>query len=183
MRKYLLSAICVLTITAVSASAQKRQEIKYIIDGNEVEYFDGSQLEGHIVKSYNIETVREGNKIVNKHIILTEKSISLSPVRVDTINVASFGKQSDPVYVLNDERVVSKEEFNQLNANDIKFIDVIKNNDSEITKKYSAEGRSVIMIWLKDSKSSSYMPMGKVVKVVSSEAPRDVKVTAKKRSE
>ncbi len=112
MRKYLLSAICVLTIATVSLSAQKREEIKFIIDGNEVENFDGSQLTGHTVESYNIETVKEGNKLIKKHIILTEKSISVLKVRVDTIKVTHH----DPVYVINGDRVVSKEEFNRFFA-------------------------------------------------------------------
>ena len=177
MRKYLLSAICVLTIATVSLSAQKREEIKFIIDGNEVENFDGSQLTGHTVESYNIETVKEGNKLIKKHIILTDKSISVLKVRADTIKVTHH----DPVYVINDERVVSKEEFNRLNANDIKFIEVSKKN-SETAKKYSAED-GVIMIWLNESKSSTYIPMGEVVKVVSTDPSKNVKVTTKKISD
>ena len=114
---------------------------------------------------------------IKKHIILTEKSISVLKVRVDTIKVTHH----DPVYVINDDRVVSKEEFNRLNANDIKFIEVSKKN-SETAKKYSAED-GVIMIWLKESKSSTYMPMGEVVKVVSTDPSKNVKVTTKKISD
>lgn len=179
MKKYLLSAICVLMIGTVSAQAQKKTVTQYIIDGSHVENFDGSMLEGCYVKSYKIETDKEGNKLVERHIILTNKSMSSVKVSTDTTKVIGFGKNPEPVYVLNGEDVISKEEFNRLNANDIKGIEVIRKNDSEIAKKFSAEGRGVIIVWTKQSKSSTYEPLGENVKIISSETPRKVKVSAK----
>ena len=180
MKKYLLSAICILMIGTVSVQAQKKQVTQYIIDGSLVEKFDGSMLEGRYVNSYKIETVTQGNVIVERHIILTNKSISSIKASADTTKVISFGKYPEPVYVLNDERIISKEEFNQLNINGIKSIEVIKKNDSEIAKKYSSEGRGVIIVWTKQSESSTYKPLGDAVRVISSETQRKVKVNAKK---
>lgn len=180
MKKYLLSAICILMIGTVSVQAQKKQVTQYIIDGSLVEKFDGSMLEGRYVNSYKIETVTQGNVIVERHIILTNKSISSIKASADTTKVISFGKHPEPVYVLNDERIISKEEFNQLNINGIKSIEVIKKNDSEIAKKYSSEGRGVIIVWTKQSESSTYKPLGEAVRVISSETQRKVKVNAKK---
>jgi len=165
--------ICALTIGAVSVSAQKKQEIKYIVNGNEVENFDGSQLEGLIIKSYKIETSKNGKEAF--HFIITEDPVKVTAKRLnsnhftansDTIKVIGFGKKADPVLVLDGEKVISQEEFDKLNAYDIKGLDVIR-NDEEILKKYSAEGRGVIMIWTKKSNTSSYRPLGDGVKIMS----------------
>ncbi|MBP5487315.1 MAG: hypothetical protein J6Y06_06795 [Bacteroidales bacterium] len=180
MKKFILSAICILIIGAISVQAQKKKVTQYIIDGNHVENFDGSILEGRYVNSYKIETVTQGNETVERHIILTNKSISSIKASADTTKVISFGKHPEPVYVLNDERIISKEEFNQLNINGIKSIEVIRKNDSEIAKKYSSEGRGVIIVWTKQSKSGTYEPLGDAVRVISSETQRKVKVNAKK---
>ena len=186
MKKILLLVICALTIGVVSVSAQKKQEIKYIVNGNEVENFDGTQLEGLIIKSYKIETSKNGKEAF--HFIITEDPVKVTAKRLnsnhftansDTIKVIGFGKNPEPVYVLNGEDVISKEEFNRLNANDIKGIEVIRKNDSEIAKKFSAEGRGVIIVWTRQSKSSTYEPLGENVKIISSETPRKVKVSAK----
>ena len=42
---------------------------------------------------------------------------------------------------------------------------------------------SIIIIWLKESKSSTYVPMGEVVKVVSTDPSKNVKVKTKKISD
>ncbi|MBQ6254138.1 MAG: hypothetical protein IJK05_05775 [Bacteroidales bacterium] len=173
MRKLLVSVICVLAIGIASASAQKKQIVKYVIDGVEVADFDGSQLEGLRIKSYSVETSANGKEAF--HFIITENAdkVRVSAKRItdpmhltataDTIKVISF-KGSGPVMILDGEKIISKEEFDKLNAHEIKGIDVIK-NDADILKKYNAEGRGVVMIWTEKSKKTSYKPLQDNVKI------------------
>ena len=152
MRKFLLSAICLLAIGSISASAQNKQETRYFIDGNEVTNFDGSQLEGLKITSYKIETIQDGKETVSRHLITTEREangrIIVRPNKEATPDIA-VRADVDPVVVINGEKVITKTELEKMPVQNIQSIEVIKNDDNELVKKYSAEGRGLIMVTTK----------------------------------
>ena len=152
MRTFLLTAICTLLFGASTLSAQEKPD-KYIINGQVIENFNGAQLEGLKVESYKIETSTEGGTTVRTHVITTSDGAPLGP------------KYAEPVYVVDGE-AVTKEDFNKVNVFDIERIDVIKaNSESETIKRYSAEGKGVVMITLKKTKSKEYKAVGETMKL------------------
>ena len=153
MRNTLFTTICAILLGAVTLSAQQKTD-KYVINGKEIqENFDGSQLEGLKVESYKIETSTEGGTTVRTHVITTSDGAPLGP------------KYAEPVYVVDGE-AVTKEDFNKVNAFDIERIDVIKaNSEGEIIKRYSAEGKGVIILTLKKTRSKEYKAVGETMKL------------------
>ena len=146
MRTFLLTAICALLSGAFTLSAQEPD--KYIINGKVVENFNGTQLEGLKVESYQISISTEGGTAVRTHVITTSDVAPSGP------------KYAEPVYVVDGE-AVTKEDFNKVNTFDIERIDVIKaNREDETIKRYSAEGKGVVMITLKKTKSKEYKAIG-----------------------
>ncbi|MBR5660034.1 MAG: hypothetical protein IKW99_00610 [Bacteroidales bacterium] len=152
MRTTLFTTICAILLGAATLSAQQTTD-KYVINGKEIqEVFDGSQLEGLKIESYKIETSTEGKNTVRTHLIKT--SCETSPA-----------EYTEPVYVV-DGDAVSKADFNKVNTFDIEKIDVIKANaDNEIIKRYSAEGKGVIVITLKKEKSKEYKAIGETMRL------------------
>ena len=151
MRTILLTAICALLFGALTLSAQEKSD-QYIINGQVIENFNGAQLEGLKVESYKIETSTEGGKTVKTHVITTSGGVSSS-------------KYVDPVYVVDGE-AVAKEDFNKVNVFDIERIDVFKaNSEDETIKRYSAEGKGVVKITLKKTKSKEYQAVGEAIKL------------------
>ena len=152
MRTILLTAICTLLSCTFTLNAQEKSD-KYIINGQVIEDFNGAQLEGHKVESYKIETSTEGGTAVRTHVITTS-------------DVAPFGpKYDEPIYVV-DGVAVTKEDFNKVNAFDIERVLVIKaNSEEETIKRYSAEGKGVIIITLKKTKSKEYKAIGETMKM------------------
>ena len=136
---------------AATISAQQKTD-KYVINGKELqEAFDGSQLEGLKVESYKIETSTEGGTTVRTHVITTSDGNPLGP------------KYVEPVYVVDGE-VVTKAVFGEVNTFDIERIDIIKaDSENETIKRYSADGKGVIMIKLKKTKSDSYKAVGETM--------------------
>ena len=151
MRTFLLTAICALLFGASTLSAQEKPD-KYIINGQVIENFNGAQLEGLKVESYKIETSTEEGKTVKTHVITTSGD-------------ASSSKYAEPVYVVDGE-AVTKEDFEKVNVFDIERIDVIKgNSEDETIKRYLAEGKGVVKITLKKTKSKEYKAVGETMKL------------------
>lgn len=144
MRTFLLSAICLLTTGLFPAFAQSNLE-KYIINGHEIANFDGSQLEGKIITYYKITTVLEGKDPVRKHVIMTENTDRIIS-KNDSGKRPIIVSNTDPVIVIDGEKIITKAEFEKIDVETIQSVVVFKDRDNEMVKKYSAEGRGLIMI-------------------------------------
>ena len=110
----------------------------YIIDRHPIPHFDGSQLVGKKVVSYQISTatVDNGKRTLRVHEIITE----------DFQNRQVAGT---PVFVL-DGKQVQKEEFEELNPLAIKNMTIIKDGSREDVKKYEGWENGVIFIETKN---------------------------------
>ena len=123
---------------------------RYLIDRQEVRQFDGSQLVGKKIVSYQITTVYSDNETVRVHEILTENAHS---------------RPADPAYVI-DGRQVTKEEFKKLSPSGIKSLVVIKNGSREDVKQYAGWENGVILITTKgDGQVSAFTVKSDSLKV------------------
>ena len=106
----------------------------YYIDRYPVPHFDGSQLVGKKIVSYQITTatIDNGKRVLKVHEIITEEY---------------HPRQSagEPVYVL-DGKQVTKDEIEGLNPLAIKNMTIIKDGSREDVKKYEGWENGVIFI-------------------------------------
>ena len=179
----LLSALCALTLnaagavapatapapepTAAPAAAPADTTTRYSINGKVVDNFDGSQLNGKYVKSYDIEIIKGKKEVIKLHNISTTEWNSTDVKVVGYGTMQSFGPDgSSPkiivrsttgeapnlVYVL-DGRVINSDEFQRINPADIVSMEIIKDSSSGIKKKYTDnEDAGVILITSKNAK-------------------------------
>ena len=107
----------------------------YVIDNQSIRNFDGSQLIGKKIVSYQVTTVVNGKEVVRIHDINTEGNQKAFQATL----------QYDPVYVL-DGKQISKADLERLNPEAIKSMNVIKDGSREDVKKYPGWENGVILI-------------------------------------
>ena len=104
----------------------------YVIDNQSIDRFDGSQLIGKKIVTYQITTVAKGKNVVRIHDIITE-------------DYQARQLAGEPVFVL-DGKQVTKDEIEGLNPLAIKNMTVIKDGGREDVKKYEGWENGVIFI-------------------------------------
>ena len=107
----------------------------YVIDNQSIRNFDGSQLIGKKIVSYQVTTVANGKEVIRIHDINTEGNQKASQATL----------LYDPVYVL-DGKQISKADLERLNPEAIKSMNVIKDGIREDVKKYPGWENGVILI-------------------------------------
>ena len=123
----------------------------YVINGQHVDKFDGSQLEGKKIVSYDITIITPPTQgPVRVHEILTE-GYSHPPVSIQ-IRPTGVSDLVDLVYVI-DGKQVSKKDFEQLNPAEIRSMTVVKNGSQEEVKKYDGWENGVILVETKTGSS------------------------------
>ena len=123
----ILSTVCALllwsgTIQATPVSVVPDTTNRYVIDERPVENFDGSQLAGKTIVSYEITKVDDDKTVIQVHTIRTKDT------RMPT----------DPIYVI-DGKKATKEDFENLNASAIKSVSVVKSSSRDSYKNLSGE--------------------------------------------
>ena len=138
MTSILLSTIYALALNAAPLSAPADTIIAYAIDGQKVEHFDGSQLIGKKIASYEIVVLETVGEPTLLHSILTEEGakntppVSISFRKVDT---------TDVIFVV-DGIPVSEDEFQQLDPKKISGMNIFRDSPAEdILRKLKEEGK------------------------------------------
>lgn len=140
MTSILLSTICALALNAAPLSAPLDTIIAYAVDGQRIEHFDGSQLIGKKIASYEINVLNlpGSSEPTLLHTILTEEwaknapPASISLRKVDT---------TDVIFVV-DGTPVSEEDFQQLDPKKISGMNIFRDSTAEdILKKLKEEGK------------------------------------------
>jgi len=161
----ILSAICALALGAASPSVQADTTDVYVIDYVEVKDFNGSQLVGKSISTYNINLTTSGSETVRTHIIKTVLSGNNPGIGtgggkssgLDGLVSLSPEEMNNAVFFLDGARV-SRTTFNNMDTGtitDIKtitgeeaaeYLQTLKNN-----KGYDGitEGRSVVIVTTK----------------------------------
>lgn len=111
----------------------------YIIDGNKIQHFDGSQLEGKNIGDYkiSIDTIATPkNTLIATHQITIDKNIH---IRGSQSTKVSTEKKSKPErkYIING-KLSSKEEVNKLDPSSIKGMTILKAGSKGISQ-YSSD--------------------------------------------
>ena len=139
----LLALVCG-SLKAAPLTAPPDTLVQYYINGQRVEKFDGSQLVGRQIKSYEIDDIISPytHGPVRIHSIVTEDANLPEPSKQIRFRTT---QQTDPVFVI-DGKQVTKKEFEALNPAKIKSMTVIKNGAQEEVKKYDGWENGVILV-------------------------------------
>ena len=121
-----LSAIIAASLTFTPAKAPSDTTNRYYINGELVEYFDGSQIVGHKIKAYKIDDIKARKQVVRIHRISTEivepryilNTIRVSKAMADSVintgNVSSIkvfkGIETGSLIVIKTKDQAAKEE-------------------------------------------------------------------------
>lgn len=162
----ILSAICALALNAnLSATAADTSSV-YIIDGEKVENFDGSQLVGKTIVRYSTGTA---GKSVKLHLIYTtdsDKKLDFNVITIpgDGLTIlreadapsVTVSRIADSVHVFNSQSIIyvldgkkaSVQEFMKLKADKIKSIEIYKDKEQfkEQFKKYGADSANAVIV-------------------------------------
>ena len=81
MKTLIISALCALALCSVPYGAEARPAQsdtldRYVIDGVDVTGFDGSQLVGKTIQSYDVTVSKSGRTVCRTHSITTLPSLS-----------------------------------------------------------------------------------------------------------
>ena len=161
MTGIILSSICAVALGAASPSVQTDTTDVYVIDYVEVKDFDGTQLVGKTISTYNINLTGDGSKVVRNHIIKTVLSGNrvsvatreMSPAMAGLLNM-SPEEMDNAVFFLNGARV-SKLTFGYLDVSDIAEIKTLKGLEAaeyllslKNNREYDGEtaGRGVVIV-------------------------------------
>lgn len=134
--------VAVMGITTVAAQSTAPV---YVIDGEKVANFNGSQLVGKMVDYYHIDSVN------HTHVITTSKSIpeernglvlrsSKSNYSIPDISNAERFSPAEAIFV-KDGKLIEPFEFVRLSSSVIKTMKVIKDKNNEDFKKYAAQAK------------------------------------------
>ena len=149
MKRIITTLFIAVLLSATSLSAQNVVPT-YVIDGQKIENFDGSQLLGKTIVSYAI------SKEKNIHYVFTtdNKGNNTSPYKVETLEtdviataeneVGSIDKK-EIVYVI-DGKVASPEQFKSITTPNIEYIRILKSKNGSDFKKYATANTEVVMM-------------------------------------
>lgn len=140
----LLFALVGGNLNAASLTAPSDTLVQYFINGQRIEKFDGSQLLGKQIKSYEIDDIISPytHGPVRIHSIVTEDANLPEPSQQIRIGTT---QQVDPAFVI-DGKQVTKKEFEALNPVKIESITIVKNGVQEEVKKYAGWENGVILV-------------------------------------
>jgi len=165
----IIAAACSLALGTTALSAQADTTDVYIINGENIEHFDGSQLVGKTVSAYKVTTNKPGTKRI--HFIETSgkqingirvyqserpatdeeiKSISSVTITSDgSVKTASLGAEvingDNMVFLLNGKEITS-EEFGKIKPNKIKGITVLKDAESITKYGYGEDTKAILLV-------------------------------------
>ena len=141
----LVAVLCVATM-----DAQKMRKAIYVIDGKQVENFDGSQLVGKMIINYSIDAEHNlhsiitsdltGRKDVKNVKVLSTSKVIMSDESVNTgVSTDVIRAEADEiVYVLNG-KIVPYSEIQSLSSSKIDSMTAIRDKDNPTFQKISEE--------------------------------------------
>lgn len=165
----ILSAICALALSATTVQAQADTVDLYIINGEKVTNFDGSQLVGKTVSDYKIMTATSSSNgvltVTKVHNILTDgrqaRSIAMTSSTTDGANVNSVtiddsvvdysvtGVPSDKMELYIDGKKSTRAELGKIKPDRIASIIVLKAGSKEAVALTEDETVNVMKVELK----------------------------------
>ena len=151
MTSIILSTVCALALNAAALSAPADTTDLYLIDNARVENFNGSQLAGKKILSYNIFREDIAGVPARVHIIMTDASkdnpvlimgnpdlsnvtvVSLDQAERPSISIRSTdpSKSVDDILFFVDGKQIASDEFKKLDPKNIASMEVMKDASAE----------------------------------------------------
>lgn len=137
MTTLVFSLLCTAVLSTGTGTAPADTLIRYIIDKQDVEHFDGSQLKGARIEAYDITVINVNGQAVQVHNIQTDRG-ALPLILIDGKPVTMEDmKALDPaaiasVRVFKDKEAIAKFSANETYAH---FVDSARNGVIVITLK------------------------------------------------
>ncbi|MBP5629465.1 MAG: hypothetical protein J6X27_06465 [Bacteroidaceae bacterium] len=148
MKKTILFLL-VAALSVASVHAQETKKAIYVIDGTQVENFDGSQLNGKTIVNYSIDpkhnlhsiitTDMTGGKEVKSVTVLSTTKVGTSDEATPGVTTDVIRTQPDELVTVVDGKIVSSSEFQSLSSSEIESMTVIKDKENPIFKKIADE--------------------------------------------
>ncbi len=149
MKKNIL-LLLVAVLSVATMAAQETRKTIYVIDGKQVENFDGSQLVGKTVINYYIDSEHNLHSIITSELTGREdvKSVKVlstskvlktdNPVNTSISTDIIRAEADEIVYVL-DGKIVPSSEIQSMPSSKIDSMTVIKDKDNPTFQKISEE--------------------------------------------
>lgn len=128
--------LCIVLIILFVAPISAQEDIKaiYVIDGKQIENFDGSQLIGKTIVNYTINSV----KGTNIHLIVTTDSAEQAVSPEKDNNKAQLKSRDESIYVVND-KLVPHSKVKEIPLSKIVSVKIIKDPTDTEYIKYAKE--------------------------------------------
>lgn len=149
MKKSILFLL-VAVISVASIHAQETRKAIYVIDGKQVEKFDGSQLKGKTIVNYSIDPEHNLHSIITSDMtggkeVKSVKVLSTTKVDRSDASVTSGvttdvirAESGEIIYVL-DGKIVPYSKIHSMSSSKIESMTVVKDKDNPIFKKLADE--------------------------------------------
>ncbi|MBQ7743058.1 MAG: hypothetical protein IJT90_09080 [Bacteroidaceae bacterium] len=148
MKKTILFLL-VAALSVASVHAQETKKAIYVIDGKQVENFDGSQLNGKTIVNYSIDpkhnlhsiitTDMTGGKEVKSVKVLSTTKVVSSDEATAGVTTDVVRTQHDDLVTVVDGKIVSFAEFQSLSSSDIESMTVVRDKENPVFKKFADE--------------------------------------------
>lgn len=129
MTSFFFTAICAAILSAGTPAAPADTLNRYVIDKQNVENFDGSQLAGTKVLAYEISTVEQDGQIIRIHDIRTDRG-------------------AEPLVII-DGNAISFKKMHSLDPASIESIQVLRDKSAQAYEKFGETANGVIVITIK----------------------------------
>ncbi len=147
-KKILLLLVAVLSVATMGA--QETRKAIYVIDGKQVENFDGSQLVGKTIINYSIDSAHNlhsiitseltgGKEVKSVKVLSASKTIKSDESVKSGVSTDIFNVKADEIAFVLDGKIVPYTEIRSLSSSNIESVTVIKNTKDKNFQKFSKE--------------------------------------------
>ncbi|MBO4814805.1 MAG: hypothetical protein J5523_07590 [Muribaculaceae bacterium] len=149
MKKTILFLILAV-ISVASIHAQETRKAIYVIDGKQVENFDGSQLAGKTIVNYSIDPEHNlhsiitsdmtgGKEVKSVKVLSTSKVINSDESVSPGVTTNVIRTESDEIIYVLDGRIVPYSEILSMSTSKLDSMTVIKDKENHDFKKFANE--------------------------------------------
>lgn len=148
--KRIITTLFITVLLSVPSLLAQNNMPTFVVDGQKIENFDGSQLAGKTIVSYSI------SKEKNIHYVFTtdNKGNNSSPYKIETVEIDAIttadnelrGVNKNEIIYVVDGKVVSSEQFKSITTPNIEYIRILKSKNGSDFKKYAKANTEVVMM-------------------------------------
>ena len=149
MKKTILFLL-VAVLSVATMSAQETRKAVYVIDGKQVENFDGTQLVGKTIIDYTIDTksnihsiitsdLTGGKEVRSVKVLSTKKVMETDKTVEPEVTTDVIRAEAEEIIYVVDGKIVTNSEVQALSSSQIESMTVIKNKENPVFQKFADE--------------------------------------------